>query len=133
MSQVRPSRLSKRLRNPPSHPRKKWRTNRRLKKNPPDHPEKKLRKKPAPPPEPVEAPAPKKRGRPNAEPKPKEAPRPRGRPRKEEPVEEERPPPTEAELQAYLRPLLQAYAAHAHMRGREAKRQHYRELFSRAF
>ena len=86
----------------------------------------------------VEPPAPKKRGRPKKEAAPKaEPPKPRGRPKKEAvaevTVEAERPPPTEEEIQEYLRPLLHAYAAHAQMRGREAKRQHYRQLFSRAF
>ena len=42
-------------------------------------------------------------------------------------------PPSEEQLRDYLAPLLHAYAAHAHLRGREAKRAHYRELFSRAF
>ena len=96
----------------------------------------------------VEPPAPKKRGRPKAAPKaepkvePKvktEKPKPRGRPKREvvvaetASVEVERPMPTEEEIGEYLRPLLHAYAAHAQMRGRAAKRQHYREIFSRAF
>ena len=42
-------------------------------------------------------------------------------------------PPTDEQLWDYLGPLLHAYAAHAHLRGREAKRAQYRELFSRAF
>ena len=102
-------------------------------------------KEEAPAPEPTraaETPAPKKRGRPKAAPK-EAAPKakPRGRPKKEAVadsraevvVEAERPPPTDEEIGEYLRPLLHAYAVHAQMRGRAAKRQHYREIFSKAF
>ena len=92
------------------------------------------------------APAPKRRGRPKVEPKaaapkaepkaaaPKPEPKPRGRPRKqpEESAAAPLQPPTDEQLRDYLGPLLHAYAAHAHLRGREAKRAHYRELFSRA-
>ena len=87
-------------------------------------------------PPPIEA-APKKRGRPKAAPKEKPAPKPKGRPRKvvvpEEPVEEVQhyvPQPTDEQLHEYVTPLLRLYASHL-MRGREGKRAHYRNLFSR--
>ena len=65
----------------------------------------------------------------------KAEPKPRGRPRKEETasVVEQPPPPTDEQLRDYIRQLLHAYAAHAQLRSREAKRAHYRENFSRAF
>ena len=78
---------------------------------------KKTEKKPA-----VEEPVPKKRGRP---------PGAKARP-KEEAVSVVA-PPTDEQLRDYIAPLLQAYAAHAQLRSREAKRAHYREIFSRAF
>ena len=85
---------------------------------------------------PLEA-APKKRGRPKAAPKEKPVPKAKGRPRKvvvpEEPVEEVQhyvPAPTDDQLHEYVTPLLRLYASHL-MRGREGKRAHYRNIFSR--
>ena len=85
---------------------------------------------------PLEA-APKKRGRPKAAPKEKPVPKAKGRPRKvvvpEEPVEEVQhyvPAPTDDQLHEYVTPLLRLYATHL-MRGREGKRAHYRNIFSR--
>ena len=88
---------------------------------------------PAPPP--LEA-APKKRGRPKAAPKEKPMPKPKGRPKKvivpEEPAEVQHyvPQPTDEQLHEYVQPLLRMYASHL-MRGREGKRAHYRNIFSR--
>ena len=89
--------------------------------------------------EPVEEPAiPKKRGRPKGAVKMKPvAPvvpvaKPKGRPKKVIVTEEAPPPviPTEADLQSYVTPLLQAYAAHLHMNHTNMKRRRYQELFS---
>ena len=94
---------------------------------------------PAPEPEvqDIEEEPPKKRGRPKAAPKEKPTPKPKGRPRKVQVVEEEPEappvyvPPTEDQLRDYVTPLLRAYATHLHLRGRDAKRAKYRNLFSR--
>ena len=88
---------------------------------------------PAPPP--LEA-APKKRGRPKAAPKEKPMPKPKGRPKKvivpeqAEEVQHYVPQPTDDQLHEYVTPLLRLYASHL-MRGREGKRAHYRNIFSR--
>ena len=42
-------------------------------------------------------------------------------------------PPTQEQLTSYVTPLLQAYAAHLQMNQATAKRQRYRDLFSRVY
>ena len=88
--------------------------------------------------EPVIEEIPKKRGRPKGAVKMKPvAPvvpvaKPKGRPKKVTVIEEPPPIPipTEADLQSYVTPLLQAYAAHLHMNHTNMKRKRYQELFS---